>query len=78
MIGDLLFELILNLIPKMIRKVVGIILIIFGSLLSLIAIPLWLVTGDTELGMISAIPIVICILFGYFLISSTEGEGLVY
>ena len=71
-IGDLLFELILGLIPKKIRKIVGIILIGIGILLSLIAIPLWLVAGDTDLGIISAIlaiPIVLSFLFGFLLIS---------
>ena len=73
MIGDLLFELILDLIPKKIRKIVGIILIGIGILLSLIAIPLWLVAGDTDLGIISvllAIPIVFSFLFGFVLIPS--------
>ena len=78
MIADLLFELILDLIPKKIRKVVGIILIIFGILLSLIAIPLWLMARDTDLGIISAIlaiPIVLSFLFGFILISSTSKWG---
>ena len=81
MILDFLFELILEMIPEKIRKIVGIILIGIGILLSLIAIPLWLVAGDTELGLISAIlaiPIVICLLLGFVLISSTEDGGLVY
>jgi len=78
MIGDLLFELILDLIPKKIRKIVGIILIGIGILLSLIAIPLWLVAGDTDLGIISAIlaiPIVLSFLIGFVLISSTSELG---
>jgi|TARA_B110000495_G_C22848260_1_gene494603 hypothetical protein len=78
MIGDLLFELILDLIPKKIRKIVGIILIGIGILLSLIAIPLWLVAGDTDLGIISAIlaiPIVLSFLIGFVLISSTSEWG---
>jgi hypothetical protein len=77
-IGDLLFELILDLIPKKIRKIVGIILIGIGILLSLIAIPLWLVAGDTDLGIISAIlaiPIVLSFLIGFVLISSTSEWG---
>ena len=78
MIGDLLFQMILDLIPKKIRNIVGIILIIIGILLSLIAILLWLVAGDTELVLISAIlviPIVISFLFGFVLISSTSEWG---
>ena len=81
MIVDFLFGLILEMVPEKIRKIIGIILIGIGILLSLIAIPLWLVAGDTELGIISAIlaiPIVICFLFGFVLISSTEDGGLVY
>ena len=77
MIGDLLFELILHLIPKKIRKIVGIILIGIGILLSLIAIPLWLTAGDTDLGIISvilAIPIVLSFLSGFFLILSTKDD----
>ena len=68
MIGDLLFqvifETILHLIPKRIRKAVGIILIIIGILISLIAIPfcLLLVADDTGFGsliaVLLAIPIV--------------------
>ena len=77
MIVDLLFELILDLIPKKIRKVVGSILIIIGILISLIAIPLWLVAGDTDLGIISvilAIPIVSSFIFGFVLILSTKDD----
>ena len=47
MIGDLLFGLILDLIPEKIRKVVGIILIIIGVIVSLIAI-LYLVAGPAD------------------------------
>ena len=77
MIVDLLFELILDLIPKKIRKVVGIILIIIGILISLIAIPLWLAAGDTALGIISVIlafPIVLSFLIGFVLIVSTKDD----
>ena len=77
MIVDLLFELILDLIPKKIRKVVGIILIIIGILISLIAIPLWLAAGDTGLGIISVIlafPIVLSFLIGFVLIVSTKDD----
>tara|TARA_B100000900_G_scaffold223412_1_gene189581 strand:- start:711 stop:956 length:246 start_codon:yes stop_codon:yes gene_type:complete len=80
-IVDLLFQLILDLIPKKIRNIFGIFMIIIGILLSIIAIPLWLVAGHTDLGLISAIlaiPIVICFLFGFVLITSTEDGGLVY
>ena len=79
MIGELLFHLILDLIPKKIRNIVGIILIIIGILLSLIAIPLWLVAGDTDLGIISAIlaiPIVLSFLIGFVLISHHSSLGL--
>ena len=79
MIGDLLFqvifETILELIPKKIRKVAGIILIIIGVLISLIAIPfsLLLMTEDTDFGLfiavLSGIPIVLSFLFGFLLIS---------
>ena len=81
MIADILFQIILDLIPKKIRNIFGIVLIIIGILLSIIAISLWLVAGDTELVLFSAIlaiPIVICFLFGFVLISSTEDGGLVY
>ena len=75
MIGDLLFGLILDLIPEKIRKVAGIILIIIGVIISLIAIPfsLLLLTEDTDFGLfiavLSAIPIVLSFLFGFLLIS---------
>ena len=75
MIGDLLFGLILDLIPEKIRKVVGIILIIIGVIVSLITIPfsLLLMTEDTDFGIfiavLSAIPIVLSFLFGFLLIS---------
>ena len=75
MIGELLFELILDLIPEKIRKVVGTILIIIGVIVSLIAIPfsLLLMTEDTDFGLfiavLSAIPIVLSFLFGFLLIS---------
>ena len=75
MIADILFQIILDLIPKKIRNIFGIVLIIIGILLSIIAISLWLVAGDTELVLFSAIlaiPIVICFLSGFVLISSTE------
>ena len=84
MIGDLLFqvifETILHLIPKKIRKVVGIILIIIGILISLIAIPLslLLVAEDTGFGalivVLLAIPIVIIFLTGFALILSTKDD----
>ena len=83
MIGGLLFdwiiEIILDLIPKKIRKVVGIILIIIGILISLIAIPfsLLLVAEDTDSGLLIAtllaIPIVFIFLAGFGLILSTKG-----
>ena len=79
MIGDLLFQIIfetnIDLIPKKIRKVAGIILIIIGVIVSLIAIPfsLLLMTEDTDFGLfiavLSAIPIVLSFLFGFLLIS---------
>ena len=84
MIGDLLFqvvfETILDLIPKKIRKVVGIILIIIGILISLIAIPLslLLVAEDTGVGalivVLLAIPIVMIFLTGFALILSTKDD----
>ena len=63
MIADILFQIILDLIPKKIRNMFGIVLIIIGILLSIIAVTLWLVAGDTELVLLSlilAIPIVFC------------------
>ena len=75
MIGDLLFGLILDLIPEKIRKVAGIILIIIGVLISLIAIPfsLLLMAEDTDFGLfiavLLAIPIILSFLFGFYLIS---------
>jgi hypothetical protein len=78
-IGELLFqvifETIIELIPKKIRKVAGIILIIIGVLISLIAIPfsLLLIVEDTDFGLfiavLLAIPIVLIFLFGFYLIS---------
>ena len=47
MIVNFLFELILEMIPEKIRKIIGIILIGIGILLSLIAIALWLAAGGT-------------------------------
>ncbi|MCP2507921.1 MAG: hypothetical protein NLN64_06485 [Candidatus Thalassarchaeaceae archaeon] len=82
MIGELLFdwvtEFILDLIPKRIRKVAGIILIIIGIVISLIAIPFSLLIGaeDTDAGLLIAIllaiPIVFIFLAGFVLILSTK------
>ena len=47
-IGNLLFELILDLIPPKIRKVIGIILIIIGSILTLLIAILYLVAGPAD------------------------------
>ena len=73
MILDFLFELILEMIPEKIRKIVGIILIGIGILLSLIAIALWLVAGGTGIlsiiSVILALLIVMIFLFGFVLIS---------
>ena len=84
MIGDLLFqvifETILHLIPKRIRKAVGIILIIIGILISLIAIPfsLLLMAEDTDFGIfiavLLAIPIVMIFFTGFGLIFSTKDD----
>ena len=82
MIGDLLFGLILDLIPEKIRKVAGIILIIIGVLISLIAIPfsLLLMAEDTDFGLfiavLLAIPIVMIFLTGFGLVLSTNGDKL--
>ena len=43
-----IFEIILDLIPPKIRKVIGIILIIIGSILSLLIAILYLVAGPTN------------------------------
>ena len=82
MIGELLFDwvtdFILDMIPKRIRKVAGIILIIIGIAISLIAIPFSLLIGaeDTDAGLliaiILAIPIVFSFLAGFVLILSTK------
>ena len=73
MIVNFLFELILEMIPEKIRKIIGIILIGIGILLSLIAIALWLVAGGTGIlsiiSVILAFPIVLSFLFGFVLIS---------
>ena len=80
MIGDLLFGLILDLMPKKIRKVAGIILIIIGVIISLIAIPfsLLLMAEDTDFGLfiavLLAIPIVMIFLTGFVLILSTKDD----
>ncbi len=84
MIGDflfqLIFEIILDLIPKKIRKVAGIILIIIGVLISLIAIPfsLLLMAEDTDFGIfiavLLAIPIVMIFFTGFGLIFSTKDD----
>jgi len=72
-IVDILFGLILEMIPEKIRKIIGIILIGIGILLSLIAIPLWLVAGGTGIlsiiSVILAFPIVLIFLFGFVFIS---------
>jgi len=72
-IVDFLFELILEMIPEKIRKIIGIILIGIGILLSLIAIVLWLVAGGTEIviliSVILALLIVMIFLIGFVLIS---------
>ena len=76
MIVDFLFGLILEMVPEKIRKIIGIILIGIGILLSLIAIPLWLVAGGTGIlsiiSVILAFPIVLSFLFGFVLISPDE------
>ena len=73
MIVDFLFQLILETIPEKIRKIIGIILIGIGILLSLIAIALWLVAGGTEIviliSIILALIIVMIFLIGFVLIS---------
>ena len=73
MIVNFLFELILEMIPEKIRKIIGIILIGIGILLSLIAIVLWLVAGGTEIviliSVILALLIVMIFLIGFVLIS---------
>ena len=73
MIVDFLFQLILEMIPEKIRKIIGIILIGIGILLSLIAIALWLVAGGTGIlsiiSVILAFLIVMIFLFGFVLIS---------
>ena len=73
MIVDFLFQLILEMIPEKIRKIIGIILIGIGILLSLIAIALWLVAGGTEIviliSVILALLIVVIFLIGFVLIS---------
>ena len=76
MIVDILFGLILEMIPEKIRKIIGIILIGIGILLSLIAILLWLVAGGTGIlsiiSVILAFPIVLSFLFGFVLITPDE------
>ena len=73
MIVDFLFQLILEMIPEKIRKIIGIILIGIGILLSLIAIALWLVAGGTEIviliSVILALLIVVIFLISFVLIS---------
>ena len=73
MIVDFLFQLILEMIPEKIRKIIGIILIGIVILLSLIAIVLWLVAGGTEIviliSVILALLIVMIFLIGFVLIS---------
>ena len=73
MIVNFLFELILEMIPEKIRKIIGIILIGIGILLSLIVIALWLVAGGTGIlsiiSVILALLIVMIFLFGFVLIS---------
>jgi len=75
---DWVTDFILDMIPKRIRKVAGIILIIIGIVISLIAIPFSLLIGaeDTDAGLliaiILAIPIVFSFLAGFVLILSTK------
>ena len=77
---QVIFETILELIPKKIRKVAGIILIIIGVLISLIAIPfsLLLMAEDTDfalfIAVLLAIPIVMIFLTGFALILSTKDD----
>ena len=77
---QVIFETVLDLIPKKIRKVAGIILIIIGVLISLIAIPLslLLVAEDTGFGalivVLLAIPIVMIFFTGFGLIFSTKDD----
>ena len=77
---QVIFETILESIPKKIRKVAGIILIIIGVLISLIAIPfsLLLMAEDTDFGLFIAvllpIPIAMIFLTGFGLILSTKDD----
>jgi len=75
-IVDFLFGLILEMVPEKIRKIIGIIVIGIGILLSLIAILLWLVAGGTGIlsiiSVILAFPIVLSFLFGFVLITPDE------
>ena len=77
---QIIFETIIDLIPKKIRKVAGIILIIIGVLISLIAIPfsLLLMAEDIDFGLfiavLLAIPIVMIFLTGFVLILSTKDD----
>ena len=76
MIVDFLFGLILEMVPEKIRKIIGIIVIGIGILLSLIAILLWLVAGGTGIlsiiSVILAFPILLSFLFGFVLITPDE------
>ena len=69
-IFEVIFETIIELIPPNIRKVIGIILIIIGSILTLLIATLYLMAGPTDGtaglgGLIFVMMAILCFLIGF-------------
>jgi len=77
---DLIVRAIVDLIPKKIRNIVGVVLIIIGILGSFIVISLSLLLATEDkvfalvFGGILALPIVLIFLVGFYLILSTRSD----
>ena len=78
LVFDLIVDGIVDLIPKKIRNIVGVVLIIIGILGSFIVISLSLLLATEDkvfalvFGGILALPIVLIFLVGFYLILSTR------
>jgi len=80
LVFDLIVRAIVDLIPKKIRNIVGVVLIIIGILGSFIVISLSLLLATEDkvfalvFGGILALPIVLIFLVGFYLILSTRSD----
>ena len=80
LVFDLIVRAIVDLIPKKVRNIVGVVLIIIGILGSFIVISLSLLLATEDkvfalvFGGILALPIVLIFLVGFYLILSTRSD----